>query len=286
MTDMRAAYLARPIGVYDSGVGGLSVLLPLRELLPNVEVIYAADQAWCPYGPRSAEVIRERAFAVTDVLVKRGSGAIVVACNAASTAALGALRTRYPEVPFIGMEPAVKPAAAQTQTGHVGVLATVATAQGERLARLIDRFGRGVTVHVHVPEGLVELVEAGAGESDASAALLAPVLHQWMEAGVDTVVLGCTHYPFARKTIERLLGNRAEVIDPGPAVARQTARVLAHRAQRVAMHVVTSQARTVFLTSGDPHALRSAIRRLAGGRMAEDATFDTFHSDATHLRSA
>ncbi len=193
---------------------------------------------------------------------------------------------RYPRVPFVGMEPAVKPAAARTQTGHVGVLATAATAQGERLARLIDHFGRGVTVHVYVPEGLVELVEAGNGESDESAALLAPALHRWMEAGVDTVVLGCTHYPFARITIERLLGDRAEVIDPGPAVARQAARVLADHAPHAATRVVPSHAKTVFLSSGDPHALRIAIRRLAGVRLTEDATFDTLHNDATHLRSA
>jgi glutamate racemase len=280
-----------PIGIFDSGVGGLSVLLPLRELLPADDVVYVADQAWVPYGPKPVELIRERSFRVTEALLAHGARVIVVACNAATTAALSALRERFPRVPFVGMEPAVKPAAERTQTGHVGVLATATTARGERLARLIDRFGRGVKVHVHVPEGLVELVEAGAGESDATAALLAPVLHTWAASGVDAIVLGCTHYPFARRTIERLVGPGTQIIDPAPAVARQAERVLrdtaandGDRSPAPASLATHGEGSTAFLTSGDPDALQLAVRRLASERLAERATFGNL--DAAHLRTA
>jgi glutamate racemase len=248
------------------------VLGPLREMLRGEDVVYVADQAWVPYGPRPAEVIRERAFVVTEALLERGAKVIVVACNSASTAALGALRERLPEVPFVGMEPAVKPAAERTRSGNVGVLATAATAQGERLANLIDRFGRGVTVHVEVPEGLVELVEAGLGESDQSAALLAPILARWHSAGVDSIVLGCTHYPFAVRTIERLVGDDVAVINPAPAVARQAVRVLTDRGLLRAEEA-GRDGRVTFLTTGEPGELRTAVRRLAGDELAGTASF-------------
>ena len=268
------------VGLFDSGVGGLSVLLPLIHQVPQSHFLYLADQAWCPYGPRPAADIRQRSFAITESLLHRGAHLIVVACNSASSAALSALRQRFPDTPFVGMEPAVKPAAQRTRTGHVGVLATATTARGERLANLIDRFGRDLHIHVHVPTGLVELIEAGAGESDQTAALLAPVLHRWRNAGVDTVVLGCTHYPFARRTIELLLGPDVDVIDPAPAVARQAARVLGELPATQA-----PPARSVsFLTTGDPEVLRAAVRRLAGDPLADDASFETL--DASHLRPA
>ncbi|CAA9233466.1 MAG: Glutamate racemase [uncultured Chloroflexi bacterium] len=265
----------QPIGVFDSGVGGLSVLLPLRRLLPAEDVVYVADQAWCPYGPKPPQLIRDRSYAIVEALLARGAKLIVVACNAASTAALSALRERYPAVPFVGMEPAVKPAAERTNTGHVGILATAMTARGERLAQLIDRFGRGVTVHVTVPHGLVELVEQGLGESDVTAALLAPTLHEWHEAGVDAVVLGCTHYPFARGVIERLAGSQITVIDPGPAVARQTQRVLDETGltRPVAPSPSAPEGATTFLTTAEPAELRIAVRRLAGAALADSAAF-------------
>src|SRR5919197_1149853 len=210
-----------PIGLLDSGVGGLSVLRHLRDLAPAEDVLYAADTAWCPYGPKPESVIQRRVLGLADALLGRGVKLIVVGCNSASTAALPALRRRFPDFPFVGMEPAVKPAAEQTRNGAVGVLATAATATGEALARLVDRFGRHMAVHVAVPEGLVQLVEAGQGDSPAAEALLRPILTRWGEAGVDVVVLGCTHYPFARAAVERLAGPEVAVLDPGPAVARQ-----------------------------------------------------------------
>jgi glutamate racemase len=270
------------IGVFDSGVGGLSVVEPLRELVPAVDVIYAGDAAWCPYGPRPVGVIRERAEAIARILLARGVALVVVACNTASTAALAHLRRQFPEVPFVGMEPAVKPAAAQTETGSIGVLATATTAKGEALARLVDRYGRGVAVHVAVPEGLVELVEEGLGDSPAAEALLRPILGEFAAQRVDAVVLGCTHYPFARGAIERLAGPGVRVIDPAPAVARQAVRVLGREGEEIVFgtssqalsglrpgpagarpQTTTGRQGTIrFLTSGEPGALREAVERV------------------------
>ena len=267
-----------PVGIFDSGVGGLSVLRPLRGLLPAEDLVYVADAAWCPYGPKPAAAIRERALGIAGALVGRGAKLIVVACNSASTAALAALRERYPDTPFVGMEPAVKPAAAQTRSGAVGVLATAATARGEALARLVDRFGCGVAVHVAVPEGLVELVEDGRGESPEAEALLAPILAGWRAAGVDAIALGCTHYPFAQAVVERLAGPRVAVIDPAPAVARQAARVLAAARGACAGRGGPGRRRLTFLTTGDPQALRAAVERLLPPGWAAGAAFEELAS--------
>jgi glutamate racemase len=243
--------------VLDSGVGGLTVLRHLRDELPSAELLYVADSAWCPYGPRPREVVRARVFAVVARLLELGAGMVVLACNTASTVALAGLRERYSAVPFVGMEPAVKPAAALTERRSIGVLATAITARGEALARLVDRYGRGVAVHVAVPDGLVELIEAGQADGPAVDAILVPILARWREARVDAIVLGCTHYPFARGAIERLAGPDVRLVDPGPAVARQAARVLA-----ASRHGGPTPARTLFLTSGDPADLCRSVARL------------------------
>jgi len=234
-------------------------------------VLYVADTAWCPYGPRPRATVRRRVLAVADRLIDLGAGVIVVACNTASTVALAALRARHPDVAFVGMEPAVKPAAALTERGAIGVLATAITARGEALARLVDRYGRGVAVHVAVPDGLVELVEAGRADGPAAEALLGPILAQWQAAGVDVIVLGCTHYPFARAAIERLAGPGVQVVDPGPAVARQTVRVAAAGRATAA---ADRPGPTTFLTSGDPASLRQAVGRLLPTPWAGAASFE------------
>ena len=260
----------RPIGVLDSGVGGLSVLRHLRLLLPAEAMLYAADAAWCPYGPRPAAEVRARVGQVAGALIGRGAKLVVVACNTASTVALADVRRMWPQVPFVGMEPAVKPAAVQTRSGAVGVLATATTAGGAPLAALIARYGagQGVDVHVAVPHGLVELVERGEGDSAAAAALLAPTVGRWRRAGVDVIVLGCTHYPFARRCIERLAGPGVTVLDPGPAVARQAARVLAGAG---ALAPAGAAGEIAYLTSGDPAALDRTLRRLAADGAAPAA---------------
>jgi glutamate racemase (EC 5.1.1.3) len=191
---------AAPVGVFDSGLGGLSVLAELRALLPHRDFIYVADSGHCPYGDRSPDEIRARAQAITTFLIGQGAELVVVACNAATVTAIDALRAQY-ALPFVGMEPAIKPAAARTRSGVVGVLATTVTARGERLQRLVRDHASGVQVLTQPCPGLVERVEDGALHDPATEALLRRYLDPLLQAGADTVVLGCTHYPFLRPLI-------------------------------------------------------------------------------------
>ena len=215
----------RPVGVFDSGIGGLTVLRALTESLPNEDFIYIADQARVPYGPRPIVEVRRFSEQVTEALLARGAKLVVVACNTASAAALKRLREMYP-VPFVGMEPAIKPAAETTRTGVVGVLATPATFQGELYASVVERFAQGVRVLQHAPLGLVERIEAGDFDSGETRAILEDAIRPMLAEGIDTIVLGCTHYPFVIPQIEAIVGPGVRVIDPSPAVAAQTGRVL------------------------------------------------------------
>lgn len=258
---MSRAEPARPLGMFDSGVGGLSILAEVRRQLPGEPVVYVADQAWAPYGDRSLAEVRRRSFAVTDLLLGLGAKAIVVGCNTASAAALHQLRAERPEVPFVGMEPAVKPAAEQSRGGVVGVLATGATFQGELYASVVDRHAAGVTVVERVGRGLVELVEAGRLDGPEVEAVLAGHLAPLQAAGVDTVVLGCTHYPFLAAPIRRLLGEGVRLIDPAPAVARQVGRVLAAEGLTAAPG---RRDGVRYLTTGDPQRLRHQVEVLVG----------------------
>jgi glutamate racemase len=214
-----------PIGVFDSGVGGLSVAREIRALLPAESILYLADSAYCPYGGRPLDDIRHRTLRVGRFLLDQGAKVIVVACNSASGAALEALRAAT-DVPVIGMEPAVKPAAETTRVGRVGVMATAATLQADRFDRLMDSFAAGVEVFSQACPGLVELVERGVTDGQEAREVVEPLIEPLRDAGVDTVVLGCTHYPFLRSQIGELLGPGVALIDTGPAVARQTERVL------------------------------------------------------------
>lgn len=256
-----AAGSAAPIGMFDSGVGGFSVLAQARALLPAERILYVADQAWAPYGDRSLASVRERCFVIVEHLLGAGAKAIVVACNAASAAALHQLRAALPDIPFVGMEPAVKPAAAQSRGGVVGVLATTATFQGELYGSVVDRHASGVTVVQQAGRGLVELIEAGMLEGPEVEAAIDAHLAPLIAAGVDTVVLGCTHYPFIAGVIRRRLGNGVQLIDPAPAVARQLGRVLAGRAIAAS---ADAGGGVVYRTSGDPDRLRHQIRMLVG----------------------
>jgi glutamate racemase len=216
------------IGVFDSGVGGLTVWREIVRQLPHEDTLYLADQAHVPYGPRPLAQVREFAEGIARFLLDQGARVIVVACNTASAAALHDLRRTFPDIPFVGMEPAVKPAAERTHNGIVGVIATQATFQGQLFASLVERYADHVRVLTQACPGLVEAVEAGRLEPPDTEALLRQYLAPLLEAGVDQLVLGCTHYPFLRPTIERLVGAGVAVIDPAPAVARQVERVLAH----------------------------------------------------------
>jgi glutamate racemase len=215
------------IGIFDSGVGGLSVLRAIRERLPAQAVLYLADQAHVPYGPRPMEEVYAFSEAITRYLLGQGARLIVVACNTASAAALYPLRAAFPDIPFVGMEPAVKPAAEVTHSGVVGVLATPATFQGALYASVVERFASGVTVLQDVCPGLVGRIEAGDLDGPQTRAILEKALRPMLARGMDTVVMGCTHYPFVIPVIQEICGAGVRVIDPAPAVARQTARVLA-----------------------------------------------------------
>jgi glutamate racemase len=216
----------RPIGIFDSGIGGLTVLRAINQLMPDEPLLYLADQAHVPYGPRPLQEVRQFSEAITRYLLNQGARLIVVACNAASAASLKYLRTILPEVPFVGMEPAVKPAVEHTHSRVVGVLATPATFQGELYASVVERFGQGVKLLQSTCPGLVQQIESGALESPDTRSILEDALIPMLEQGIDTVVLGCTHYPFIIPLIQQITGPAVRVIDPAPAVARQAQRLL------------------------------------------------------------
>lgn len=258
---MIAPMLRSAIGVFDSGVGGLSVLRELRCLLPGEDLLYFADQANVPYGRRPLRQVRAFSEEITRFLLARGAKIVVVACNTASGAALHHLRAAFPQVPFVGMEPAVKPAAQRSRARAIGVIATPGTLEGELYRRVVQRFARDVRVVTHTCPGFVEEIEAGRVEGPALRSLAACYLEPLLAEGIDALVLGCTHYPFARKVIEEVAGPGVEVIDPAPAVARQVQRVLEER--RAAAR--RSSAGTVsYFTSGEPARLSCTLRVLLG----------------------
>lgn len=215
-----------PIGVFDSGLGGLSVAQEIRVLLPHEPVLYAADHAFCPYGIRPADEIRARTLFVAGALLDRGVKLLVVACNTACAVALEDLR-RTLSIPVVGVEPAVRLAVQITRTGRVVVLATARTVASPRLSGLITRFAHDTVVYTVPAPALVELVEAGETSGVAVDMALWALLHPHLERRVDAIVLGCTHFPFLRSAIERLVGPDVAVIDSGVAVARHTRDVLA-----------------------------------------------------------
>lgn len=216
-----------PIGVFDSGIGGLSVANAISGLLPNESLIYFADTGRVPYGPRSRKEISAFAHEITRFLLDRHCKMIVLACNTATAAALDELRQAWPEIPFIGMEPAVKSAAEATITGRVGVMATLSTIRSERYAELMRRYAAGVEVFENPCVGLVSLIEQGKLDHPETKAMVSDILAPMLAQQVDTLVLGCTHYPFIRPLLDaELNGTSCKIIDPAPAVARQIARRL------------------------------------------------------------
>ena len=250
--------VASPIGVFDSGFGGLSVLRAVRAALPAEDLIYCADHAWLPYGERSADTVRSRARVLTGALQAAGAKAVVVACNTATAAAADILRREF-ELPIVAMEPAVKPAVAATRSGVVGVLGTGGTLASARFAGLLDRYGNGLEVLTRPAPELVEAVETG-DEADRSACVAA-ALEPLLARGADVLVLGCTHFPFLRAEIEAIAGPGVEVIDTGPAVAGELVRRL--RGEDL-LGTSTDPGATRFWTTGDPGALRPILQRLWG----------------------
>jgi glutamate racemase len=248
------------IGLFDSGVGGLSVWWEVVRRMPHQATLYLADSAHCPYGPRPPEEIRRFSLGVARFLVQCGVGLIVVACNTASAVALEALRAEF-DVPIVGMEPAVKPAAERTQAGHVGVLATAGTVNGDLFRNTSARYAHNVAVHVELGDGLVERVEAGQADTPETESLLRTYLQPMLDAGVDQIALGCTHYPFLMPVIRRIVPEGVSIIDPAAAVARQVERVLM---LEDIQSDETCVARHHFFTSGRPEVLAAMVRTLSG----------------------
>lgn len=214
-----------PIGVFDSGVGGLSVLHEIRRTLPAEDLLYVADSGYAPYGDKSQQFIEARSIAITEFLVSRQAKAIVVACNTATGAAVTTLRSRF-SMPIIAMEPAVKPAAESTKSGVIGIMATSRTLVGDNFTKLFARYGEEVQILGQACPGLVEQVEAGDLAGDKTRLLLEGYVLPLLERGADTIVLGCTHYPFLAPLIQEMAGPDVAVIDSAAAVARQLRRRL------------------------------------------------------------
>lgn len=245
------------IGVFDSGVGGLGILKEMRRLLPHADLVYVADHAAAPYGPRDLAEVRERSEKVASWLIDRGSSIVTIACNTASAAALDSLRHLYPNTQFVGMEPALKPAAALTSAGRVGVVATAATFQGQLFATVVDRFAAGVAVLPVACPAWVPLVEAGITSGPVARAAVEACLEPLRHEGIDVLVLACTHYPRLIEVISEVLGDQVTIVDPAPAVARQAARLA-----RSVLPPTAEHGRTEFLSTGDTEALASAVGTL------------------------
>ncbi len=260
MMTNKQSFPLNSIAVFDSGIGGLSVLSEIHQLLPDEPTIYLADQANVPYGSRPLEEVRRFAIAITEFFLANQAKMVVVACNTASAAALHELRLRFPTTLFVGMEPAIKPAAEQTRSGVVGVLATPATFQGELYASVIERFAQGVKVLQDTCPGLVSQIEAGQLETPQTKQIIEKALNPMLASGIDTVVLGCTHYPFVIPLIQEVVGQGVRVIDPAPAVAKQVARMLDHYHLRSPSH--SSSPTHYYLTSGNLPAFRNMLMRL------------------------
>ena len=277
------------IGIFDSGIGGLSVFREIYRLLPEESYIYFADSAHCPYGEKSREYVMDRAREITTFLVSRGADIITVACNTATAAAISGLREEFsfPDRPgtvrklmqisggrrdhvkFIGMEPAVKPAAEMTRSGIIGVLATAGTLNGPKYRTSREMFTKGVKVVEHVGSGFVELVERGITEGAEAEATVEKSISPLLDAGADVIVLGCTHYPFLMDTIRKIAGEGVRIIDPAPAVARHLVDVMSQDGLldgSTAESGRTNPAPGIpdirLFSSGDPHILQTTFNRL------------------------
>lgn len=258
------------IGIIDSGVGGLSVLLEIRKILPEASIDYIGDSSWCPYGNKSPEQILKRVITLSKQLITTGAQIIVIACNSATIHAVASAREKF-DIPIVGMEPAVKPAAAATQTGTIGILATEASIAGEKFHHLLDTHAPPSKIKVITQPcpTFVELVEAGSLTGDNVTAAIKKYTTPILEAGADTLVLGCTHYHFLRDSIQQVVGNGITLIDTGAAVTKRTQSLLAD----LTVQPSTPLSPTLHIqTTGDLDTLTSIFPRLCP-HLSDSATF-------------
>ena len=251
-----------PIGVFDSGVGGISVLKHIHALLPHENLIYVADSANAPYGNKTSAFIQERALTIADFLIKQGAKALVIACNTATAAAAETLRAHY-TIPIIGMEPAVKPAAAASKNGIIGVLATVGTLKSAQFAALLESYGRNVKVVTQACVGLVECIERGELQTEHTLKLIQQYCAPLLAEGADTIVLGCTHYPFVRPLIEQVVSKDVQIIDTGAAVAKHLQKKLA---EKNLLATANAEASVVFWTNNPADNAAQVIKALWGAK--------------------
>lgn len=283
-TALRTASPAAPVGIFDSGIGGLSVLRHIQALLPHENLLYAADSAFAPYGERSEQEVVARSLAISEFLVHKGCKALVVACNTATAAAIASIRERHPGLPVVGVEPGLKPAAALTKSKVVGVLATERTISSKRFLLLCEQISAASGVRF-LPQpciGLADQIEKGELHTPATAALVRSYVLPLIAQGADTLVLGCTHYPFVQTVIvhevkTKAVGMNPEIVDTGGAVARQLARLLT---QYGLLNPQTSSPALRAYTSGSSAALREAFAKLLGQSppVAHAAWEDASHS--------
>ncbi|PKO11213.1 MAG: glutamate racemase [Chloroflexi bacterium HGW-Chloroflexi-2] len=244
------------IGIFDSGVGGLSVLREIRNQVPDSPIIYFGDQFHVPYGQRELDEVYSLSRVITQFLLNLGAGIIVVACNTASAAALYPLREEFQGIPFVGMEPAVKPAAEKTHSGKVGVLATPATFQSKLYNSVVERFAKNVKIYQNTCSGLVQEIEKGNFSGIETRNILENALYPMLENEIDSIVLGCTHYPFVIPLIKEIVGPDVTVIDPAPAVAKQTMRILS---KDIDSGANKNKNNTILLTSGSIKEFKNFI---------------------------
>ncbi|WP_044205432.1 glutamate racemase [Flammeovirga sp. OC4] len=245
------------IAFFDSGLGGLSVWKTYYQQVPEQSMLYFADQKYIPYGSKTKEELLDRAIKITDFLISKGATIIVVACNTATAAVIKLLREKY-AIPFVGMEPAIKPAAMSSKTKTIGVLATEGTFSGELFQQTKEKFTKGVNVIIQPGYGMVELVEEGLMRTPKAKELLMPLVHPMLKENVDHIVLGCTHYPFLKEDIQEIVGKNVELIDPSPAVVKQIIRLMPEL-------VLDKAAKYQFYTSSsDLKSFQNGVEKLIG----------------------
>lgn len=250
---------SNPIGIFDSGVGGLSVLQHIRQLLPHENLLYVADSGHAPYGCKGDHFIEQRSRVITENLLNQGAKVIVIACNTATASIIEQFRQDY-GIPFIGVEPGIKPAIEQSTNSRIGVMATIATLGSERYKVLSQRLAHSVNLHNQACPGLADQVEAGEVTTPKTQELLQQFIEPLLEKQIDTLVLGCTHYSFLQPVIKKLIGESISVVDTSRAVAEQLVRVLSHEA------LLNSSAvgQVNYFTTGSINSSRQAMERLLG----------------------